>query len=473
MAAARAGRRAEIAETGTYDAHEEELTVGARLAWRHNTRCIGKLYWRGLTVRDFRDVTDAAGDRRRAAWTTRSSCTTRAGSSPRSPIFAPDRPGQQAAIVRNSQLISYAGHRQADGTIVGDPNTAALTDVAKANGWSPAHEGPLRRPAAGRRDAATARSRVHEIPRGLAHEVEIEHPTIPGLAELGLRWWGFPSICDNVLSIGGINYPLAPFTGWYLAPEISARDFSDTYRYNLLPEIAEALGIDTSDVRSLWKDRAVVELTAAVLHSYDKAGIRMDDHHTAAQKFHKWTKSEEKKGCPVEAEWSWMIPPISGSLLAELPRGVRGRLRAAGADPPAPRQLAAGSSLRARRRRFGLRPPAASTSSSSDVLERLAQLLEIGHRVVVAEQAEVHPAVVGHDRDGQRLVLGQERDREQVLELAPEHVERELRPGHVRHEQVEQPRRELQPRRLGEDRRRRQRLQAGDDLGARRPAWSP
>ena len=58
----------------------------------------------------------------------------------------------------------------------------------------------------------------------------------------------------------------------------------------------------------------MVELTAAVLHSYDKAGIRMDDHHTAAQKFHKWTKSEEKKGCPVEAEWSWMIPPISGSL---------------------------------------------------------------------------------------------------------------------------------------------------------------
>jgi nitric-oxide synthase len=155
---------------------------------------------------------------------------------------------------------------------------------------------------------------VHEVPKELAHEVEIEHPTNEGLAELGLRWWGFPSICDNVLSIGGINYPLAPFTGWYLAPEISARDFSDTYRYNLLPEIATALGIDTSDVRSLWKDRVVIELTSAVLHSFDKAGIRMDDHHTAAQKFHKWTKSEEKKGCPVEAEWAWMVPPISASL---------------------------------------------------------------------------------------------------------------------------------------------------------------
>ena len=70
----------------------------------------------------------------------------------------------------------------------------------------------------------------------------------------------------------------------------------------------------TSDVRSLWKDKAVIELTAAVLHSFDKAGIRMDDHHTAAQKFFKWAQSEESKGCPVEAEWAWMVPPISASL---------------------------------------------------------------------------------------------------------------------------------------------------------------
>ena len=74
----------------------------------------------------------------------------------------------------------------------------------------------------------------------------------------------------------------------------------------------------------------------------------MDDHHTAAQKFHKWTKSEEKKGCPVEAEWAWMIPPISASLspnfhrefedVFKLPALIR-RARA--------RLLSAASSLRA------------------------------------------------------------------------------------------------------------------------------
>ena len=82
----------------------------------------------------------------------------------------------------------------------------------------------------------------------------------------------------------------------------------------MLPEIAESFGIDTSDRRSLWKDRAVIELTTAVLHSYDQAGMRMDDHYTATEKFQKWVKAEAKKGREVEAEWTWMIPPISASL---------------------------------------------------------------------------------------------------------------------------------------------------------------
>ena len=116
------------------------------------------------------------------------------------------------------------------------------------------------------------------------------------------------------MSIGGITYPTSPFTGWYVAPELSARDFSDEYRYNMLPQIAAAFDIDTSDKRSLWKDRATIEMTTAVLHSYDQAGMRMDDHHTATEKFHKWAQAEAKRGRAVEAEWSWMIPPISASL---------------------------------------------------------------------------------------------------------------------------------------------------------------
>src|SRR5439155_1546926 len=62
--------------------------------------------------------------------------------------------------------------------------------------------------------------------------------------------------------------------------------------------------------------------------------------------------------------------------------------------------------------------------------------LDIGQRVVVAQQAVVDSAVVGHDRDRQPVVLGQERDREQVLELSPEHVQRYLRSRDVGDDQV-------------------------------------
>ena len=288
---------AEIAETGTYVHTAEELTVGARLAWRHNTRCIGKLYWRGLTVRDLRDVTDAEGiaegclDHGEFVFN-------KGRIKPTITIFAPTRPASPPRRCGNSQLISYAGHRQAGRDDRRRPDTVAITELAKSHGWAPAKEGPVRHPADDRRDRRRRDQRPRRAARAGARGRDRAPDASRGLAELGLRWWGFPSISDNVLSIGGINYPCAPFTGWYLAPEISARDFTDTYRYNLLPEIAEALGIDTSDVRSLWKDRAVIELTTAVLHSYDKAGIRMDDHHTAAQKFHKWTQSRRTRAAP-------------------------------------------------------------------------------------------------------------------------------------------------------------------------------
>ncbi|WP_203981557.1 nitric oxide synthase oxygenase, partial [Planosporangium flavigriseum] len=48
--------RREIAESGTYAHTSTELTFGARTAWRNASRCIGRLYWRSLLVRDLRGV---------------------------------------------------------------------------------------------------------------------------------------------------------------------------------------------------------------------------------------------------------------------------------------------------------------------------------------------------------------------------------------------------------------------------------
>src|SRR5690348_11912912 len=36
----------------------DELTWAARIAWRNHARCIGRLHWRSLKVRDRRDVAE-------------------------------------------------------------------------------------------------------------------------------------------------------------------------------------------------------------------------------------------------------------------------------------------------------------------------------------------------------------------------------------------------------------------------------
>ena len=51
----------EVDTTGTYRHTEAELAFGPRVAWRNSARCIGRLYWKSLKVRDLRDVHSAAG----------------------------------------------------------------------------------------------------------------------------------------------------------------------------------------------------------------------------------------------------------------------------------------------------------------------------------------------------------------------------------------------------------------------------
>jgi len=265
-----------------------------------------------LTVRDARHLRSAASVAR--ACTDHLTWACNGGHvRPLITVFAPESPGRRAPRFLNKQLVAYAGHRQADGTILGDAGSAHVTDIAKTSGWratTPATAFdvlPLLIEDSDR--AVTAVS----LSPDLAFEVPIAHPEHAGLEDMGLRWYGFPTISDMELRIGGITYPSAPFTGWYVAPEVSARDLTDPHRYNLLEPIAAALGLDTHCAHSTWKDRALVELTVAVLHSFDRARVRMDDHHVATARFDRWVKSERMRGRTVDADWRWMVPPISGS----------------------------------------------------------------------------------------------------------------------------------------------------------------
>ena len=49
----------EILQTGTYRLTEKELSYGAKLAWRNSNRCMGRLFWKTLKVRDRRTLRSA------------------------------------------------------------------------------------------------------------------------------------------------------------------------------------------------------------------------------------------------------------------------------------------------------------------------------------------------------------------------------------------------------------------------------
>jgi nitric-oxide synthase len=98
-----------------------------------------------------------------------------------------------------------------------------------------------------------------------------------------------------------------------MGTEIGARNLADVDRYDLLPVVGERLGLDTGRERSLWRDRVLVELNLAVLHSFDAAGVTIADHHTESRRFLLHLASEERAGRITPADWSWIVPPISGA----------------------------------------------------------------------------------------------------------------------------------------------------------------
>ena len=305
--------RDEIDATGTYVHTREELEFGARLAWRNAARCIGRLYWKSLHLRDRRHVTAPAAVAAECVEHLREA--TRGGRI-RSTItvFAPDRPGTPGPRIHNDQLIRYAGHRTPSGAIRGDGRYVEFTDRAVALGW--------RRPEpAGRFDvlpllvsAGNAEPEIFELPPDAVLEVPLSHPDHDWFAELRLRWHAVPAISNMPLEVGGITYPAAPFNGWYLGTEIGARNLVDADRYDLLPVIAERLGLDTSSERTLWRDRALVEMVRAVQHSFDVAGVTMADHHNESRRFLRHVEREERAGRRCPADWSWIVPPVSGGL---------------------------------------------------------------------------------------------------------------------------------------------------------------
>jgi len=303
---------------GTYRHTSAELAFAAQVAWRNSARCIGRLYWRSLRLRDRRHVVTAEQIAAESFAHLREA-TNGGRIRPLITVFAPDGPGRAGPRILSSQLVRYAGYESAQAgshsrqTVIGDPANVGLTRLALELGWPPPAE-------PGRFDLLPlliqtpgAAPTWHELPADAVLEIPLRHPDHGGFEGLGLRWYAVPVISDMRLEAGGIRYPAAPFNGWYMGTEIGSRDLGDVARYNELPRVAARLGLGTEDDRTLWKDRAMTELNVAVLHSFSSAGVTITDHHTESVRFLKHLELEERQGRGCPADWTWIVPPAASS----------------------------------------------------------------------------------------------------------------------------------------------------------------
>src|ERR1700721_4859297 len=301
----------EVKAHGTYWHTPEELAFAARVAWRNSSRCIGRLYWRTLRVRDRRQV--SAADQVAAECATHLREATNGGNiRPMITVFAPDAPGRPGPRILNSQLVGYAGH-QPGSAVVGDSAHLEITRRARELGWRASD--PLSRFDLLPLIIQSPGSPLawFELPPDAVLEVPLRHPNLAWLGELRLRWYAAPVISGIYLEAGGIRYPAAPFNGWYMCTEIGSRDLGDESRYNLLPEIAARMGLRTESPRTLWKDRAVTELNAAVLYSFETSGVKIADHNPKRGLFRPPVEQNQRHGRRCPADWSWIVPPAAGS----------------------------------------------------------------------------------------------------------------------------------------------------------------
>ncbi|WP_017725854.1 nitric oxide synthase oxygenase [Halalkalibacterium ligniniphilum] len=297
----------EINRYGYYEHTYEELSHGAKMAWRNSNRCIGRFFWQSLDVIDARhlekeqDIYDALLDHIHTS-------TNNGKIKPMITVFKPKISGEQQVRIWNHQLIRYAGYEVKD-TIIGDPASVSFTKFCNNIGWegegTPFDILPLVI------QTKSSEPIWFEIPKSLVLEVPISHPEYQSFEDLHLKWYAVPIISDMKLEIGGMEYTAAPFNGWYMSTEIGARNFADPFRYHLLPKVASLMGLDTSKNTTLWKDKALIELNLAVIHSFKASGVSIVDHHTAAAQFEHFEKNEEKCGRQVTGDWTWLIPPVS------------------------------------------------------------------------------------------------------------------------------------------------------------------
>jgi len=108
----------EVKATGTYTHTYEELAYGAQLSWRNASKCIARIQWNNMVVRDRRHVTDPDDMFRELEEHLRLG-TNGGNIQITMTVFRPKQPKERwGTRIWNSQLIRYAAYEHGDGSIL-------------------------------------------------------------------------------------------------------------------------------------------------------------------------------------------------------------------------------------------------------------------------------------------------------------------------------------------------------------------
>lgn len=75
---------------------------------------------------------------------------------------------------------------------------------------------------------------LFELPEELVMRVKIRHPRFEWFEDMNLEWYAVPAVANMLFDVGGLEFPAAPFNGWYMVTEVACRNFCDTHRFNIL-----------------------------------------------------------------------------------------------------------------------------------------------------------------------------------------------------------------------------------------------
>jgi nitric oxide synthase oxygenase domain/subunit len=256
---------------GSWHQLPAELEYGLRAAWRNARRCIMRSEHEHLALCDLRRV-QSSREMARTIVKGMQTAFNRGHILPTVFVFPPRQPGKRGPMIWNHQMLAFAGYKQADGSILGDPANVHLTESMIEYGWKP----PINKSRWDMLPLITMAENdapyMMELPLELRRTVQITHPRYEQeFSDLDLRWVVAPALCRLGFDIGGNQYTATPFIGWFMDSEIGVRDLADTFRYNVLPDVVNALRLSPEPETPLDDLPEYMHLVALVsLSSYNK-----------------------------------------------------------------------------------------------------------------------------------------------------------------------------------------------------------